>query len=52
MLTRNEKILLLLFIIFYGLPIVGCIAAIAWEHFDDPEYPYSGFCPDTPQHFE
>lgn len=52
MLTRSEKILLWLFILFYCLPIVGYVAAIAWEHFDDHEYPYSGFCPDSPEHFE
>lgn len=52
MFTKTELILFWIIIILCVAPVAAYLGIVTWEHFNEPEYPYSGFCPDTPQHFE
>lgn len=52
MLTKLEEIIMWLLGALCFLPVLVYVGMVAWEHFDDPEYPHSGFCPDSPEHFE
>lgn len=52
MLTKREEIIMWLLAALCVLPVLTYVAMVAWEHWDDPEYMYDGFCPDSPEHFE
>ena len=52
MLTKTELIVLWILATLCFAPVITYVGLVAWEHWDDTEYPFDGFCPDSPEHFD